>query len=576
MKRNSKGKGKGTPKGKKGTPKSRKVNTKFEGKSIQSDEDARPDVRNGHAGDNDPAWYGVSGQLVDDTARLSFNHPAGIPHTVIPFPMPELVDDSLRKENIPGIMALNYLYGPGVSRNNTSPINLAAKNIYTFVRHVNSGASNYEAPDLMIYIMSIISAFALYADIVRAYGVCRNFQQSNMYTPASLTYALGYNYKDLVGKLPQLRTALNVFVRKIGARPIPANLNIIKRIAWACSNIFTDAESNKSQYYFYKPIGHYYYDEETYSDEYTGGKCVFKQRMDLAGQAGVPDKDRSLWTVEAIEAILDYVGDKIYGSEDLGIISGDIVKAYGQNVYQFSEIGDDFTIVPVHSAEALSQIHNIHMVGTIEPTSCNIEQDPSIGFGPLLWKPKAYTSIKADSGTGATDDPRRVWGQQNLPLDMWQDVPSPDEVMVATRCMGRWDPDFSDWHVGSSQLHYYLKGGIEFISDATLYRLDNDANLDVVTIKGDEWITAVNTVDQHGSAYAMSLVEALTKFDWHPIVRWWLMNVAPTTDGSKIQRRIEVGDFDNVIYISDGILENMDRTAVLSLWDVPETAFYKG
>lgn len=548
----AKSKGKGIPKGKKGRPKSRKVNTKFEGKSIETDEDTRPDVRN--SGDNDPAWYGVSGQLVNDTARLSFNHPAGIPHSVLPYPLPEIVD-SIRKETVPGIMALNYLYGPGVSRNNTSPINLAAKNIYTFVRHVNSGAANYDTPDLMIYIMSIISAFALYADIVRAYGVCRNFQQSNMYTPASLTYALGYNYKDLVSKLPQLRTALNVFVRKIGARPIPANLNIIKRIAWACSNIFTDAESNKSQYYFYKPIGHYYYDEETYSKEYTGGKCIFKSRVGLAQQAEVPEADRSHWTVEAIEKILNFVGDQIYGSEDLGIISGDIVKAYGQNVYQFTEIDEDFTIEAIHSPEALSQIHNIHMVGSIDTNSCNIEQDPSIGFGPLMWRPKSAIALKTDSVTGASSDPRKAWQFQNLPLDMWQDVPSPDDVMVATRCMGRWDPYYDDWSSGSSQKHCYLKGGVEFVANATMYRLDNNANLDDMVVEGDEWITPNNTTNQHGPSYAMMRVEALTKFDWHPIARWWFMTTPPTTDGSQCTQRLEVGDFDNTIYISDSILE---------------------
>jgi hypothetical protein len=559
-----------------------KVNTKFSGSSIDRKEDTRPDVR--RSTENDPAWYGVSGQMVADTARLSFNHPAGLPHHIIPSSTDlSFIDDRLYphfdERSVPGIFQMEIAYGPGTSANETSAVNLAAKNIYTFVRHVNSGASNYDSPDLMLYLLALDSAYALYAELVRVYGILRTYRQSNMYLPRVLTASLGYNHRSLISSLPRLRYIINTFVRKIGSRPVPGNLNIMKRHTWMFSNLFTDATSNKAQFYHFVPYGHYYYEETE-----GAGKLVFNSRgalvakaWDEVGPTSRPTSDY-YWDIDDIEYLCEFIANRILASEDLGIISGDVLKAYGSNIFMLSEIGDDLTIEAIHSPEVLSQIHNSRAVGDL--VNMDITQDASIGSGALLWEPLCadqYRGIRTDD---QSTDPRIVWSDINLPLDLWSDNPTPDEVMVATRLTARYDSRRKSW-INDTTWRAYVVGGTEFPARYRVWSINKtETGYGYWNITSDQWrhISTNMLSGVHSIKKLLEDVDHISVFDWHPHLRWWACENGEdaNTIGNKWQNLNNFGDIDNVIYVESSTLERMDRTAVLSEWDVPEAAFYKG
>lgn len=95
-------------------------------------------------------------QLVKDVASLSFRTPLGSPSGLPSRSNPVGRD----RRSIPGIMNLYFVPTIGSSTaGESSAINIAAKNIYSFVRHENSGRINYDAPDLMLYLLALDSAF---------------------------------------------------------------------------------------------------------------------------------------------------------------------------------------------------------------------------------------------------------------------------------------------------------------------------------------------------------------------------------------------------------------------------------
>lgn len=101
-----------------------------------------------------------------DVASLSYNTPLGKAGR-----LPDRVGPTLDQTAIPGIAAIHYVPTIGTSgTTEASAANIAAKNIYAYVRYANSGARNYEAVDLMMYLMACDSAYMLYAHMCGIYS----------------------------------------------------------------------------------------------------------------------------------------------------------------------------------------------------------------------------------------------------------------------------------------------------------------------------------------------------------------------------------------------------------------------
>ena len=106
---------------------------------------------------NDMSWYNANPELIRDAARIPFTYPLG--HTL---DLGNTTINSLTNVvNLPGIISMDIVHGPGVSDSNVSAMNVASRNIYSYVRFANSGHSNYDHQDLMIYLLAMDEAYAL-------------------------------------------------------------------------------------------------------------------------------------------------------------------------------------------------------------------------------------------------------------------------------------------------------------------------------------------------------------------------------------------------------------------------------
>jgi len=139
--------------------------------------------------------------------------------------------------------------------------------------------------------------------------------------------------------------------------------------------------------------------------------------------------------------------DALILSEDIGIISGDILKAYGaNNLYTMQPIDSIVDLPVVYSPEVLTQINSATMCGQIGADSdslmrFNITQDTKTGRiyqGYLRdgeTKPR-YPRFRFDARSGGSVTDIQLLNRVNVTdrvVNIQKQDVSPDDVMVATR-----------------------------------------------------------------------------------------------------------------------------------------------
>lgn len=366
---------------------------------------------------NDPSWYMSDTQLINDVASISFNTALGNPVTL------RGASNNLTV-NLPGIMAIYTTPTIGISKDANSPVNIAMRRLYTYVRHQNSGHANYDPADLMLYILAMDSIYTYWAYMVRAYGVAQVFSRTNKYVGDALLSAMGVNPSDIRQNLANFRAYINVFAGKAMQWCVPKVMTYFLRHNWMYSNIYRDEDDSKSQMYMYVPAGLYQYHPTLSAG--AGGLQMMPLTVTMSSTNLVP------MTVPNSFAGLVTYGNELLralaGQEDIGIISGDILKAYGaENLWRIDTIPEDYAVVPVFSEEVLAQIHNTDFAsraivtsdGTaVDLSGLNVFQDVAIGSGELIFDPifNATTHLQYDTI-----------------VDFWKEGATADDIMVATR-----------------------------------------------------------------------------------------------------------------------------------------------
>lgn len=372
---------------------------------------------------NSPQWYFKDKQTLDAVASFSYATPLGSDL------LPTEVYDTGAKETlsgftaaVPGLMSIDVGLTPGIADNAQDPVNLAAQNVYSYVRYKNSGGKNYDAPDLMLYLLTLDSIYACWSWLKRIYGYTSTYSQVNKYKPKAYAMADKVDLDDIYAHLADFRAYINMTADRISAFCVPATMTYNVRHAWLFSNIFTDSDAMKPQEYIYVPSWFYQYDEVTSSK---GGQLIAVDVNYTKTAAGM-----KLKTFADLRKLMDDLINAAMYSEDIGVMSGDILKAYGEgNLFKLSRIDADYRIESVFDKAALSQIENAntwftHYVGKatglVPISTWNVTQDPNTNY--LKFRP-TFTSeapLEVDCPIGAY-------------LNFHWSNPTPEDVIEATR-----------------------------------------------------------------------------------------------------------------------------------------------
>lgn len=527
-------------------------------KSNPTDVEGRGRSYNAHSSrPNDPRWYAQNEQLMRDYASYPFADPLG---TI----MPPGSGANFSDRAVPGIMAVNFVPSIGYSQSEVAPINVAMRRLYSFVRHANSGASNYDAPDLMMYVIAVDSAMMYLSYLKRLYGVMLDYTPFNRYYPRDLILANGCDFSSLEENLNDLRGYINQYAVKLSQLWIPNSMSYMARHTWMCEGMYVDSNGSKAQTYMYVPKGFYIF---TLDDQGAGSLVLTKPTP----AQGYYMKYSDLITFG--NSILE----PLIKSEDFGIMGGDILKAFGESgIVKPQGIIESYQVLPVYSTEVLSQIENASAYGTI--SNANITQTTSVGTGYLVSTPTATQSFPISSGftISSTQGITNIYNASRI-LNMHIEDVSPSDVMVATRLMNIGTVQTAVVDGPKLQMTTQVTSAAsEIVESFTIYYHMRNSSTGAVTTSATMVYTH-NFADIHNTGSTgvsetmiSTLLPVLSQFDWHPIVDCFHL---VSSDGKTLTVQVPqfyVGDIDKYTFINKDNLNNMSLTALLSELTVPQ------
>lgn len=528
--------------------------------------------------ENDWQWYAQSPELIRDYASYPFGRPVGSQINLGSVPNGSVLTTSINSQSIPGIMAYYYQPTVGDPHDANAPINIAARNIYSYVRHANSGHSNYDAPDLMLYLIAMDSIYMYHSFLKRIVGLLYDYSTLNRYYPRALVQAMGVDFDDLSHHIADFRGFVNQYATKMGSMCVPNSMSYMARHVWMTEGIYTDGTSSKSQTYMYVPAAY------------------FKFQLDTDGKGELisvpftsPYLNNVLGTLQKYEDLITFGNnllDPITSNEDLNIMSGDILKAFGDNgVVKIAGVPDGYMVLPTYNQEVLSQMENATILGYM---GSPIKQNVDVGGGYLyIVNAGVHIAIAAPSNfTASNESISAEVGDAvlqgvmcNKVLNFHHAGVTPEEVMVATRLSNIVAPISTSASIfGSSGIAQITCNvptmGSEIVNAAIAYQYVWKNG--VMSLVGHSLPTAmVYPVPATSNNWVLqeylNNLGILSTFDWHhqvvPVIG------ASGSDGIYTDvwgMGIPIQDVDNYTVIDMENLKNMALTALLSEFSVPQ------
>lgn len=514
---------------------------------------------------NDPKFYYSDENFIKPFANIPFNVINGLSDPFYDnvtvngmmvegttYEKVELTNGTLQ---VPGICVSYFIPSFGVSENPDSPINQAALKNYAFMRHDNSGSTNYDAVNYAQYTLAVAGLVPLLYHIRRAITSIGTYNPYSRYAPDTLVSAMGFDPDDLRRRSAEYIGRFNLLLAKFHAFHVPMNLKFIKRWEWMCSNVFVDRDSVKAQLYLFRPAAYYVYDE-TSSDT---PKVVAKPLCTL-------DSVRSTneYTCEHYLALVENALAKLYQSDSIGIMSGDTLKAYGmENMFTIPNIGYTDATLPTESMEALWQFNNIQTVPWCVPDQYLLSTTPFVEANDAKFQelvntctyqevvdPKLATSyLKCTPAFKANTSPEKTFAKQLCQLSVMnvdKANPSFEDVLEITRTKTscKYDQKLMSYAL--------LDCGTEIYTHLKIYGETRHFHVE-----------EINEACEVCTTYASQLPTfALAAFDWHPL-QFVIKREGVGTETLNFILENIFGEIDNVTILKQHDLQRIN-TAILT------------
>lgn len=539
---------------------------------------------------NDPAWYARDPQVIRDFASLPFGNPLGakLPNDVA----------SIGSSSISGIMTLNYGPAIGVADSENSAVNVAMRNIYSYVRHANSGHSNYDAPDLMLYLLAMDSIYMFIAWMKRLYGQMMLTTVYNRYYPKALLESERVDYDDLQANISDFRGFINLYIAKVGSLAVPNSMSYMARHTWMTEGLYVDDPTTpKAQTYKYVPGAFFKF--ALYEDPDSGlTRGILQQTGQIYDAAGQLVRLR---TLQDIMNLGNELINPILANEDMNIMSGDILKAFTDaGIVKLTGITENYIVLPTFSQEVLSQMENASVFSG--GYGIAIDQKTEVGTGYLVSEPIVSVhnilNLNQDisgafqkeiSGNDIQQMVECYQGTRLLNMHI-QDVPA-DAVMVATRLLATVSTDSSltgsaiggrllaraklsscgsEIVIGAHMWSYtYTNQGAKLIDSQF-------ATSQLYTAVIPEQVPTLGTSVFQIALMVLPTLAQLTQYNCYPMVYptfvCWDQDQAIS---GIAQASCVFGDIANYTTVSEDNIQNMNDIALLSEFSVPQAGLFR-
>lgn len=496
-------------------------------------------------GSNDPMWYAQDAALLRQAASIPFSWSTG---TISDLNIADPIGISAGTQLVaPGCIAFRMMPSVGYATSPTDPINIAAFSVYSYVRHANAGSANYDAPDLMCYLIAMANIYAAINHLMRIYGTSRLYSTRNRYMPRALLDAMGADYDDVVLHQADLRYGINMLINKAASFATPANMTYFNRYSMLYRSLYTEGTSPKDQIYLYTPAAFYRYNGDT-----AGPTAMTAMPWTYASNSNPTNS----MTVDAMLTFVDNLLNPLMQSEDFNIMSGDILKAYGDSgIWKLTSLPEDYVVTPEFNIGVLEQMRNIDLL----PFVANTVQGITTANGYIVSTPQL--SVPDSEGFGVRVQAAATC--RNKILETTTADVTPELVIESTRCKTGVIASRT-----SNATVYQLHTGSEFCQNAFIYVYANSQSASLTRFQLVQAITmnltspSISVLTDNLNAFAFARAFKFAPTQW---IIWY------NTSGSEpsVQQVIQFETFDNYAVLTPEEILRMHEAALLSMFKVP-------
>lgn len=498
---------------------------------------------------NDPKWYGADYAILKDSASINYSIPAGSILSEIKYD-----DKGYQQHAFPGLLALYTRSAIGYADSPSSPINVASNTIYSYVRHANSGHSNYDAPDLMIYLIAMSQVYAYINFLTRAYALSTLYGQKNRYIPDALMYSMNIDREDVQKNGAAFRYGINVLVNKAASFAVPNTMPYFSREAFLYSGLYTEGTSLKDQMYIINPDSFLQYTIDS-TDSY-GCLDYVKYRT----------SDTKMYTVDELIAFGNNLIDPIIRSEDMNIMGGDILKAYGQDqLVKLASVDENITVLPEFNITVLEQIKNARIIGDCSYTtvsgSKHVVDQASFKLSPYL----TSTPVVPMQGFANLQD--ILYFQNPIVLTTTTSDPDVDVTIENSRFAVPFEKD-----ANGNCLAYVAS---DYVVNCIIYTAlrDTRTNENAFGRTSFNFVNVTDTpVDTQDVAHLLLRYSLSSHFDFMPLHYEEVAFTMPGIQETVIHDSRIVGDTDNFALVEASTMKRMNEAALLNLLHVDTIA----
>ena len=547
----------------------RKPNTRYR----KDDSDAQGEIESRGRAGNHISWYVPDPNLLADSASIPFSYRTGddlrVGLTYQATPPEGGINLAERPYIMSGVAAAYFTPTYGDLSDSRSAGNVASTAVYSWIRHANSGSRNYDHVDLMLYMLAMDSVYMGILTLQRMVAAAMTYNRWSTYIPEALSTALGCgNFSELISNLPEARSRINAMILKATTLAVPQTFSIFDRHAYMCSSVYMDEPNDRAQYYVYVPRKLW---------KFTIG-------ANSAGELRAVDfckpKPDANW--RRLFSIVEECLNALYGDEDAGIMSGDILKAYGEGqLVRLATMPQDVTLIPIYDHDMLVQFHNAVPWGDVigYNTSTEVVAAPAIvqNNSDLTQGPFLVNQFKTDGAfitPKTTTDPYITVG---WPLDLHNEI-TPENVMLGTRLSTRVVLRSVDGGTSgnTSVLDSYNSAfASEIVNNIYIYTFNKPVGaapgeIVLESLKYDgigKWFSS----PMNQGTDPLRIVARASTFTLFPLIYVPYNYTNTTTWGNNYF--IPVGNIDKLTYLSFSNLQSLHDVAMLGLFNVPRLTY---
>lgn len=462
-------------------------------------------------------------------------------------------------------------------------LNQSADSTYSYLVHANSRNYAYNSPDLMLLIIAGSQVFSMIEAMKRAYGIAKNYVETNRYTPDSLLVAQGFNPTDLRHNLGQAWFDINNLIVQTRQIWVPNVFPIVTRWMDLNSNMYKDATGPYAQTYQYVQNTYFLYSETAYN---TGGALIDSGfHPGLTNSTAVVSGSLADTSTPTTYLWSQWVGkcqemiDALVNSEDRGIIYGDLLNAYtAERIIALPEISADYSVDAEYSPEISMQIENT--------VSLSYRLAP---IGLVQFNNKLFPMYRKPMSSGSTEGAVKTLNipTPNVPILNFhvESDPTPEMILLATRfqsfgisAVAQPLPGTTS-NIATKAEYVYAPAtsGSEIVTNITMCVLPVTASDADSNYSNNYWrMNGLWGLDLYTDAESMA-------FDWHPFIYNLDTGTVPTnypeqpdedTATIKMPYGFEVtkyyGDYDRYTISTHLLVDKINDVAFLSLFGVPQ------